>query len=74
MKNFKVLTDSLSWIRKSTKKRGDIVTEKDYPDYKELVNRGFLEEVKEVKEVKKTTSKPKASTKVIKEDKETSSK
>jgi len=50
MRKFKVLTDSLSWISNHSFKKGDIVTEKDYPNFDELINRGFLIEVKEVEE------------------------
>lgn len=60
MAKFKVLTDSLSWIKDKAKRKGEIVTDKDYPDYKELVRRGFLEEVKE--EPKKEASKKTATT------------
>lgn len=50
MRKFKVLTDSLSWISNRSFKKGDIVTEKDYPNFDELINRGFLIEVKEIEE------------------------
>lgn len=60
MKKFKVLTDSLSWIGAKSFKKNDIVSEQDYPNYAELVRRGFLEEVKEIETpIKKTAPKKK---------------